>query len=132
MKKSELKKIIKETINEIAWKDNSIQESKNPHSNKKNKLKVQLKDLIIEANKLDSEYLQDIIKQYSDDIKNDDKEYAKILNWLRDRLNQQYPGNQNVSKTDLVKLLKEPAIKRDVKKLNNIKITDIVNDLFTM
>jgi ubiquitin C-terminal hydrolase len=81
---------------------------------------------------LDSEYLQDIIKQYSNDIKNDDKEYAKILNWLRDRLNQQYPGNQNVSKTDLVKLLKEPAIKRDVKKLNNIKITDIVNDLFTM
>lgn len=76
----------------------------------------------------DSEYIQNNLKTYIEDLKDENPNYAEVLQWVVDRLNQSYPGNQDVTPEQIADLLNDTRIKDKVA-LVDLNMDDMVADI---
>jgi hypothetical protein len=82
---------------------------------------------IDEGKGMDSDYLRTSLKNLIDDIKRDEKDLAKVLQWVWDRVNQSIPDGDVTSK-DIEEFLMEPDGRKLLKKTGDSKfdITDMI------
>jgi hypothetical protein len=64
---------------------------------------------------MDSNYLLSSLENLIDDIKRDEKDLAKVLQWVWDRVNQSIPDGDVTSK-DIKEFLNEPSGRKYLKK----------------
>ena len=80
-----------------------------------------------ESSGMDSNYLRDSLKNLIDDIKRDEKDLAKVLQWVWDRVNQSIPDG-DVTSADIGEFLTEPSGRKLLKKSGESKadIADMI------
>lgn len=61
--------------------------------------------------KMDSQYLQRNLEDLMDDFPKSEKNERKVIEYLKDRLNQSYPDG-DVKMKDILDILNEPSIRK--------------------
>lgn len=83
-----------------------------------------------EAPKRDSQYLSRNAEFLAKDMRRDDPDYAEVMGQVATRLNQSYPDG-DVSKKEVVDILKDSRIKREMRKIN-MSAQQIVDELWNI
>lgn len=80
-----------------------------------------------ESSGMDSNYLRDSLGNLIDDIKRDEKDLAKVLQWVWDRVNQSIPDG-DVTSADIGEFLTEPDGRKLLRKSGESKadIADMI------
>lgn len=79
-------------------------------------IKEEIKKVIKETKGIDSRYFQKSLDDIIHDVKRNEPQLAKVLTYIKSRLNQSYP-NDDITQNDINDILNDPRIKNSA---NNV------------